>query len=145
MSSGTITNYIVGLLTVSMFIIGIAIWYGDAADSYDVTDAKNITDDEYLGVGEGSDNPFVVKSQQLKASVSDNLDENADSQFGITGFLLPFQLVLDSLSATEALVTGGIQAIDDFIPIGWVQDYILAIITVIILFAIIGAVLKVQV
>jgi len=143
--SGTITNYLVGLLTVSMFVIGFSLWYGDVASSYEITDAKNITGEDYLGVEEGSDNPFLVKSQQLKASVDDNLDEEEDSLFGITGFLLPFQLVLDSLSATEALVTGGIQAVDEFIPIGWVQDYLLAIITIIIIFAIISAVLKTKV
>ena len=58
---------------------------------------------------------------------------------------MPFQLILDSISATEAIITGGVQAIDPFIPIAWVLDYLLAILTVIIIMAIVGAVLKTRI
>lgn len=142
--SGTITNYLVGLLTISMVVIGITLWYGDVGETYEVSDMDNIAGEEYLDM-EGTDNPFLIKSQQLKASVDENLEEDEDSLYGLTGFLMPFQLILESLSATEALITGGVQAIDPFIPISWVLPYLLAIITIIILFAIIGAVLKTQV
>ena len=141
---GTLSNLLIGLLTVSMFVIGFTLWYGDVGLTYDVSDMDDIGGDDYLGV-EGEDNPFLVKSQQLKASVDENLEEDEESLFGLTGFLMPFQLILDSLSAIEALITGGVQAIDQFIPISWVLDYLLAIITIVVVFAIIGAVLKTRV
>ena len=141
---GTLSNLLIGLLTVSMFVIGFTLWTGDIGITYEVSDMDDIGSDEYLGV-EGEDNPFLVKSQQLKASVDENLEEDEESLFGLTGFLMPFQLILDSLSAVEALITGGVQAVDQFIPISWVLDYLLAIITIVVVFAIIGAVLKTKV
>ena len=47
-----------GVLTISMFVIGLTLWYGDFATTYSVTDVDEIGGDDYIGV-EGEDNAYI--------------------------------------------------------------------------------------
>jgi len=133
--AGEITNIIIALLLFGAFLTGMTIFYGDMTSSYNVT-ATDIS-------GISQSNSFINSSQNIANSVRQNTDESNENQaLGITGYLAPIQLILDSIGNIGALIHGGIEIMSDYVPIGWVEPTLSAIATVIIVFGILGVLLK---
>lgn len=133
--AGEITNIIISLLIFGAFLTGMTIFYGDMTNNYNVT-ATDIN-------GISQSNAFINSSQNIANSVRQNTDESNENQaLGITGYLAPIQLILDSIGNIGSLIHGGIEIIDDYVPIAWVEPTLIAIATVIIVFGILGVLLK---
>jgi len=132
--SGQITTIIVAVLLFGLFLTGVTTFYGDVTENYNVT-ATDIN-------GISQDNAFINKSKELSNSVKDNTDEGGTSNLGFTGFMAPIGLVLESVGTISALITGGLEIINVYIPIGWVEAGLIAIVTVIITLGILGVLLK---
>lgn len=132
--SGEITNYIVAVLLFGMFLTGISTFYGDVTSNY------NVTADDISGISQ--ENAFINKSKELSTSVKDNTEEGGTSDLGFTGFMAPIQLILDTPGIIASLITGGLQIINVYIPIGWVEAGLIAIVTIIIALGILGVLLK---
>lgn len=132
--SGEITNLIVAVLLFGLFLTGISTFYGDVTTNY------NVTADDVEGISQN--NAFIEKSQELASSVKDNTEEGGTSDLGFTGFMAPVQLILDTPGIIASLITGGLEIIGVYIPIGWVEDGLIAIVTVIIVLGVLGVLLK---
>jgi hypothetical protein len=133
--AGEITNLIISVLLIGAFITGITMFYGDVTNNYNVT-AQNID-------GISQSNTFINTSKNLAATVKENTDESNENQaLGITGYLAPIQLIIDSIGAIGSLIVGGIEIIDLYIPIAWVEEYLVAIVTIIIVLGLLGVLLK---
>jgi len=133
--AGEITNLIIAVLLLGAFIVGITAFYGDVTTSYNVT-ATDIS-------GISQSNSFINSSKNLADSVRENTDESNENQaLGITGYLAPIQLILDSIGAIGSLIVGGIEVIDVYIPIAWLEQYLVAIVTIIIVLGLLGVLLK---
>jgi len=132
--SGEITTIIVAVLLFGIFLTGITTFYGDVTTNYNVT-ATDIS-------GISQDNAFINKSKELSASVKENTEEGGTSDLGFTGFMAPIQMVMESIGTIASLITGGLEIINIYIPIGWVEGGLIAIVTVIISLGILGVLLK---
>lgn len=133
--SGEITNYIVAVLLFGIFLSGVTTFYGDVTGNYNVTSVQNIS-------GISQENAFINKSKEMAASVKSNTEEGGTSDLGFTGFMAPIQLILDTPGLIASLITGGLEIINVYIPIGFVEAGLIAIVTVIIGLGILGVLLK---